>query len=571
MAIDAHVGRVRLLFIFFVLMALCLLTKLYLVQIQQGDDFAQKADRQYAPAAGSVFNRGSIFFTDKNGRHISAATIQSGYVLTINPVVLVDAEDAYEALSKVTPIDRDVFFTAAAKTEDPYEEVAKGIDKETADALKALGIPGVSLYKEQWRLYPAGSRAAHALGFVGFEGDARVGQYGLERYYEHVLAREEDESYQNFFAEIFDNIDEVTDIGEGEGEGDIITTIEPTVQGVLEDKLAYIASTWSVKTAGAVIMDPKTGAIIATAGFPTYDPNTFSDEESLGVFANPIVEKVYEMGSIVKPLTMAAGLDARVVTPETTYNDKGRLTIEDYTISNYDGKGRGVVDMYQVLGQSLNTGMAFVVGELGNKKFADYFRAYGLGEETGIDLPGEVHGLLDGLDSPRDIEYVTAAFGQGIAVTPIEMTRALAVLGNGGMLVTPHVVKEIQYDLGITKSIGHPADERIISSEASRTITRMLVRVVDEWLLGGTVKMDRYSIAAKTGTAQIADKVNRGYYKDRYLHSFFGYFPAYDPKFIVFLYAEEPKDVNYASETLTHPFMDIAEFLINYYEIPPDR
>ena len=571
MATDVHVGRVRLLFACFVVIALCLLTKLYFVQILRGNSFAEKADRQYTPAAGVVFNRGSIFFTDKNGRQISAATIKSGFVLTINPAVLDDAEATYEALSALTPLDKGVFMKAAQDTDDTYAEVAKEIDKETADAITALNMHGVALYKQQQRLYPAGSRAAHALGFVGFSGDERIGQYGLERYYEHILKRDEESSYQNFFAEVFDNIEDVTEITDGEGEGNLVTTIEPTVQGVLEDKLSYIANTWDVKSAGGVIMDPKTGEIIATAGFPTFDPNTFSNVESVGVFTNPIVEKVYEMGSIVKPLTMAAGLDARVVTPETTYNDKGKLTIEDYTISNYDGKGRGTVDMYQVLGQSLNTGMAFVVGKLGNKKFADYFRAYGLGEETGIDLPGEVHGFIDGLDSPRDIEYVTAAYGQGIAVTPIEITRALATLGNGGMLVTPHVVKEIEYDLGVTKSIGRPADERVISSEASRTITRMLVRVVDEWLLGGSVKMDRYSIAAKTGTAQIADKVNRGYYKDRYLHSFFGYFPAYDPKFIVFLYAEEPKNVNYASETLTHPFIDLAEFLINYYEIPPDR
>ncbi|MEK7606066.1 MAG: penicillin-binding protein 2 [Patescibacteria group bacterium] len=570
-AIEVFSGRVRFLFVCFLILGVCLLTKLYFVQIVQGETFTEKADRQYAPTMSGVFDRGAIYFTDKNGRQISAATVQSGYVLTINPVALVDADGAFEALNAITPLESDVFNVAVAKTDDPYEEIAEGISKDIADEITALRLPGVSFYKEQWRAYPAGSRAAHTLGFVGFEGDARVGQYGLERYYEHVLSRGDESAYKNFFAEVFSNIEEVTDIDEGKAKGSLVTTIEPTVQGVLEDSLAYVADTWDVKTAGAVIMDPMTGDIIAIAGYPTFDPNNFSDVESLGVFANPIVEKVYEMGSIVKPLTMAAGLDAGVVTPDTTYNDKGKLTIEDYTISNYDGRGRGISSMYQVLGQSLNTGMAFVVGELGNKRFADYFRAYGLGEETGIDLPGEVSGFLAGLDSPRDIEYVTAAYGQGIAVTPIAMTRALAALGNGGMLVTPHVVKEINYDLGITKSIGHPTDERVLSTEASRTITRMLVRVVDEWLLGGTVMKEHYSIAAKTGTAQIADKVNRGYYDDRYLHSFFGYFPAYDPKFIVFLYAEEPKGVNYASETLTHPFMDIAEFLINYYEIPPDR
>ena len=571
MTTEQYSGRVRALFIFFILIALALVTKLYLVQIVEGDDFTNRADRQYALPSGSLFDRGSIYFTDKTGREISAATLESGFTLTINPVALVHPEEVYTALSKYVTLDKTDFLLRAGKTDDPYEEVLKGLDKETADSIKALELPGVTLFKEQWRLYPAGSRAAHALGIVGFEGDERAGRYGLERYYEHVLARGQSKAYTNFFAEVFSNVKQVVDTDDAEVEGNLVTTIEPTVQGALDDKLAEVAKTWSVKSAGGIIMDPKTGEIYALSGYPTFDPNDFASEPDVSVFTNPLVEKVYEMGSIVKPLTMAAGLDAHVVTPDTTYNDLGSISVDTYKISNYDGKGRGVVPMQQVLSQSLNTGIAFVVGKLGNKRFADYFRAYGLGEETGIDLPSEQHGLITNLESPRDVEYITAGFGQGIAVTPIAMTRALATLGNGGMLVTPHLVKEITYDLGLSKTIAHPSDERVLSAETSTTITRMLVRVVDEALLGGTVKMDHYSIAAKTGTAQIANKEGGGYYKDRYLHSFFGYFPAYDPKFIVFLYVEEPKNVNYASETLTHPFMDLAEFLINYYEVPPDR
>ena len=231
--------------------------------------------------------------------------------------------------------------------------------------------------------------------------------------------------------------------------------------------------------------------------------------------------------------------------------------------------------MQEVLDESLNTGAVYVMQKLGKDRFRDYMTRYGLGEETGIDLPGEVRGSLKNLDenakNKRMVEYATAAFGQGISMTPIETARALAVLANQGKIVTPYVVKEINYAVGFSRTTVTDDAKPILKPETSETITRMLVHVVDNSLLGGTVKMKNYSIAAKTGTAQMAREDGKGYYDDRYLHTFFGYFPAYNPRFIVFLYTQYPKEVKYAAYTLTEPFMNIAKFLINYYNIPPDR
>jgi cell division protein FtsI/penicillin-binding protein 2 len=268
---------------------------------------------------------------------------------------------------------------------------------------------------------------------------------------------------------------------------------------------------------------------------------------------------------------MAAGIDAGVVTPETTFTDKGSVTIDGAKISNFDGRGRGEVNMQKVLNDSLNTGMAFVASRLGNKQLTDYYVSLGLGEETGIDLPGEVYGKIENLFNNRAVEHATAAFGQGIALTPIATVRALSALGNGGILPNPHVVKRIDYTTGLSKEVTASEPTRVFSEKTSETITRMLVNVVDEALLKGTVKIPRYSVAAKTGTAQIARTTERGYYDDRYLHSFFGYFPAYKPRFIIFLFTVYPKGAEYASHTLTEPFMDMTKFLISYYSIPPDR
>jgi len=273
----------------------------------------------------------------------------------------------------------------------------------------------------------------------------------------------------------------------------------------------------------------------------------------------------------MKPLTMAAGFDTGAITPTSTYNDTGTMTLNGKTIANYDGRARGVTDMQTILSQSLNIGAATVGLKVGGANMAKYFDSYGLGEKTGIDLPNEATGLVKNLSAGRDIDIATASYGQGIAVSPMEMTRALSILANGGYLVTPHLVREIDYVGGTKNVVAIKKAGPILDPKTVHQVTTMLVTVVDTALKNGQIKNDHYTMAAKTGTAQIPDHVNGGYYTDRYLHSFFGYFPAYDPKFIVFLYQIYPKGAQYASETLTDPFNNLAKFLINYYNIPPDR
>lgn len=561
--------RIRIISGIVFLVAIILLGRLYFVQIMHGEDFSNDADRQYTNAGQDLYNRGSIFLQDKDGRLVSGATLRSGFTVAISPKNLTKEEDVYKKLSKLIEIDQDTFFLRAGKKNDPYEEIAKRVEPDTAHAIEDLDINGVSIYKDRWRFYPGETLAAQTLGFVGFIGDEFSGRYGLERYYNDVLERNSDGMYINFFAEIFANINSAV-FKKGNRSGDVIVSIEPSVQLFLENKLAEVNEEWDSRQTAGVIINPQNGEIHALAVYPNFNVNEFREEENASVFSNPIVESVYEMGSIIKPLTMVAGIDAGAVTATTTYNDKGSIDLSDYTISNFDGKARGVVPMQEVLSQSLNTGVAFVVNKMGNKRFADYMLSFGVGDETGIDLPNESAGLVDNLDSPRDLEYATASFGQGIAMTPISTVRALSVLANGGKLITPHLTKKVKYTSGLSKTMTF-VDERVLKEESAEEVTRMLVNVVDDALLGGTVKLDNYSVAAKTGTAQIADRKEGGYYEDKFLHSFFGYFPAYDAQYLVFLYTVEPKEVRYASQTLTHPFMDTVKFLINYYEVPPDR
>jgi len=374
---------------------------------------------------------------------------------------------------------------------------------------------------------------------------------------------------KSFFAEVFSNIHK-TLFKNISPEGDIVTTIDPQVQNFLESKLEQVQTQYQTDSIGGIIMNPADGSIYAMGAKPDFDPNNFSQVKDISVFSNPLVEHVFEFGSVVKPLVMAAALNQGVVTPDTTYNDKGEVTIDNHQIYNFDKRGRGPgTTMQDVLNQSLNTGMVFVEQQLGKVNLRNYLLSYDINKKTGIDLPNETSGLVSGiLTSPREIEYANAAFGQGVAFTPVEMIRALASLANNGNLVVPHLVKEIDYDDGTSKQMTYPTTPTMITKATAQEITQMLVTVADKGLHIG---IDHFSVAAKTGTAQVADSATGGYYTDRNLHSFMGYFPAYNPKFIIFLYAMNPKGVAYSVTTWSQPFLDITKFLLNYYNISPDR
>jgi len=563
--------RMRVVFGFMVLAGFVLIANLFYIQITNGSRFRAQADGQYVVSTYNSFERGSIYLEDKDGTRVTAAGQKSGYKVSINPSTFsADPDDITEKIQSIVPdFDPQVLIDALSRENRTYVEIVNQLNKEDGEALKEILGKAAQLHAEKWRVYPLGGSAAHVLGFLGYEGDDYNGRYGLERQYEDTLKREDVDVYTNFFARIFHNVETFVD-PDKVPEGDIVATIDPEVQLFLERELFGVYDTWSSASVGGIIVNPKTGEVYAMGAVPTFDNNDFS-EEAISVFKNPLVENVHEMGSIMKPLIVAMAIDSNSIDPDTlSYYDTGSVEVGISTIKNFDGRGRGWVDTQEILNQSLNTGMVYISSKIPKETFRDYMGRYGFTGRTGIDLPSEGKNLTGNLSSNRDIEFANMSFGQGIAVTPIAMARALSSLGNGGTLVTPHVVKEIDYTNGFTKHLDYEAESSVaISSETSEKISQMLVNVFDAYRDGG-VKLPGYSIAAKTGTAQIPNPAG-GYYDDRNLHSFFGYFPAYDPEFLVFLYTVHPKGVRYASQTLIDPFLDTAKYLINYYDVPPDR
>lgn len=570
MNLNSFLSRIRIISALVIFLAGVIFIKLFFLQVLNRNTYASLADKQYATPRGDIFDRGNIFFSDKNNSLISAASVLSGFKIALKTKDITDPEATYNLLIPYINMDHDTFIKHASKKDDPYEEIATHLTLEQVTEIEKLKIPGVSIYKDSWRFYPGGSLASHAIGFLAYNKDSeKVGQYGIERFYNKTLMRDKNEPYVNVFAEVFSNIHKsISDTNDSQG--DVVTTIEPSVEHMLESELTDTLNKWKADSAGGIVINPTSGEIYAMASIPDFDLNNFGSA-SPDSYSNPIIENVFEFGSVIKPLVMASALDLGVVTPETTYVDNGSVTVNKKVIMNFDKKARGLSSMQTVLDQSLNTGMVFVESKIGNENFRKYMKSYGIGEKSGIDLPSETSGLIKNLESPRDIEYANASFGQGIALTPVEAVRAFSSIVNGGYLVTPHLGKEVRYNDGLSKElIFKKSATPLVKKETSDTIVRMLVHVFESYD-SGAHKMEHYSIGSKTGTAQISQEGGKGYYKDRHLHSFFGFFPAYDPKFLVFIYLKNPKEVKYASQTLIPPFLNMTKFLLNYYNVPPDR
>jgi len=567
-------ARIRLILAVVVCIALLIIVRLYFVQIVHGDDYSEKADRQFASGGSGLFDRGSIYFTRKNGEFISAATLQTGFLVALNPQIVKDPEAAYLAIRDVASsssslFSREEFLAAATKKGQVYVEVAHHLSNESGQALSAQNIPGVQVLKERWRYYPGGSLSSQSIGIVSYgSSDTLAGRTGLELWYDGTLLRSGDALYKNFFAELFSNVGNLLVDAKDAREGDVVTTIEPDVQTRLANDIAKMNEKYQSEESGGIIMNPATGEIIAIASYPSYDANVLQQVDPLAL-GNPLVEHVHEFGSIMKPLTMAAGLDAGVVTPDTTYNDTGCITVNTRKICNWDLKPRGVIPMQQIIVQSLNVGASWVATELGQEKFRDYFIKL-FGQKTNIDLPNEGRALLGNLSTTQQVNFDNMSFGQGISVTPLQMIRALGALANGGVMVQPHLVSAIRLDSGVVRQLEWNQTSAVFSAAAVRETTQMMDAVVDEKLEGGKAKIPTMSVAAKTGTAQLT-KPGGGYYDDRFFHSFVGFFPSFNPRFIVLLYTNDPQGVTYASETLNSTFLDLTHFLIDYYAVPPDR
>ena len=441
---------------------------------------------------------------------------------------------------------------------------------------RVLNIDGIGFFLKQHRYYPEGNVGSHMLGFVRKEEDQQIGRYGLEGFFNEELSGKYGRAQSNKGAKgelIVINDTEYTPAKSGV---DLVLTIDRTVQYTVCDMVNKAAVGHDADGVSVIIMNPETGEILSMCAWPDFDPNNYRDVEDIAVFNNPLIFNQYEPGSVFKAFTLAAAIDQEKITPKTEYTDKGFLMIDGWhkPIKNSDYSikgGHGVVDMNTVLEESLNTGSIFAMYQAGKLHFADYVRKFGFGEKTGIELSAEVGGNINSINGDRiaEIYAATASFGQGIMTTPLQLVNAYGAIANKGILMKPHLIKKIINSEGEVIEVKPKNIRRVISEKTATLIGGMLANVVE----GGHAKLaavEGYWVGGKTGTAQVASRTNRGYGEET-IHTFIGYAPIEKPKFVMLVRIDNPKDVEYSAGSAAPLFGDIAEFLLDYWQVPRER
>lgn len=462
------------------------------------------------------------------------------------------------------------------KRKDPYEPLKRKVDENKLNELLARDLPGIYHFMETFRYYPEGDVGAHLSGFVGYYEDGMRGLYGLEGFFDTELTgkmghvKTERSAGGNLI--IIKDREYIAPINGV----DLVLTINRSIQFEVCGELKDSVERYDADSGTVIVMEPNTGAIVAMCSEPAFDPNNYNEEEDINVFNNPAVFEAYEPGSIFKVFTMAAGLDQGEITPESTYEDKGFIMIEGWPKpiknSDYDSRGgHGVVNMITVLEESLNTGSIHVMESVGAEKFAEYVKNFGFGEKTGIELETEGPTNIQSLTRSyiRPVEAATASFGQGITATPLQLVTAYSAIANGGYLMKPYVVGEMVYPDGKRETTRPREIRRVISERTALLLSGMMVKVVD----GGHAKLAEvpgYFVAGKTGTAQVASREARGYGGET-IHTFVGFAPVDEPKFVMLVKFKNPKKVTYAASSAAPAFGRLAEFILNYYQVPKER
>jgi len=349
-----------------------------------------------------------------------------------------------------------------------------------------------------------------------------------------------------------------------------VLTLDRTIQYVACKMLREGVERYDADGGSLVIIEPKTGAVIAMCNAPDFDPNMYNQVEDISVYNNSAIFTAYEPGSVFKPLVMASALDMGAVTPTTTYEDTGEVQVDEYTIRNSDLKSYGMQTMTEVLEKSLNTGMVFVMRQMGEEALRGYVERFHFGTLTGIELDTESPGTVDSLYEQAESYYATASYGQGITVTPLQLTAAYAALANGGLLMRPYIIEEMRGSDGSVQETVPTPVEQVVSKKSATTIGAMLVSVVENGY-GEHAAVDGYYIAGKTGTAQVARLGGLGYQENATIATFSGFGPIEEPAFAMTVVLNRPKTTTWAADTSTYIWGDVAEFLLQYLEIAPTR
>lgn len=430
--------------------------------------------------------------------------------------------------------------------------------------IKKNNLPGLHFLEESKRYYTKGTMAAQVLGFVGTDD---VGLSGIELAMDSIIKARSKE------------MQETTDaVGNPIGESSmedmrpqnmptVYLTIDSKIQFVLEEALDRAMKETKSRAAAAILMDPHTGAVLGMASRPTFDPNDFG-EYPVSTWTNRAISIIYEPGSVFKPIVGCMGLSENIITPQTVFEDKGSIKIADRVIRNWDGEGRGQVPFEDIIKYSINTGMVQLGMQLGANQMIDYSKKFGFGQPTGIELPGEESGILYRPEDMYEPDIATMAIGQGIAVTPLQMLRAICAIANGGELLEPYIIDKIVMPDGRVLRQGQKkVVRRVITEDVAGQMRMMMEKVVSEGG-GKPAHIAGYQIAGKTGTAEkLAEQ--GGYAPGEYIASFVGFVPAANPQYAMLVMLDTPQGAFYGSQVSAPVFKDTLQQILVAKGIQP--
>ena len=570
--------RIKYLSFLVCILALLLVVRLFMRQVITNEKYNQMANKQYYTKIDQPAKRGNIYIKDNDSLNLvdnskagifPLATDIELFDVTVTPKNIKDKADAAKKLAGVLGMKEEDIFSKINVDKWYINPLKKHLTKEDADKVAALNISGIYLEGQYSRFYPENDFLSQVLGFVDFAGN---GKYGVEEYYDGLLKGE-----SGSLKGIKDNLGRVIKVEEsepGKSGTDIVLTIDRSIQYMAEKKLKEGIDKYGAESGSVIIEDPKTGAILAMASSPSFDPNKFNEvpTDQQNVFVNPVTGSNWEPGSIFKPLIAASAIQANLLQPDSKPSPEeggfsSSVTVDGYDIHNALDKPYGFEDLTQILVNSDNVGMVWVANKQGNDTMSQFILKLGFNARTGIDVSGESPGQLRPVKTWKDVNRATISFGQGISVTPIQIMQAYSAIANKGKMVAPHLLDKIIDKNGQEQSYDKSNVVDVMSEDTAKKVADMMVAVVDNEH-GKPAAVDGYRVAGKTGTAQVP-KAGGGYEDNAFIGSFAGFAPAEDPRFVMLVKLNKPKNVQWAESSAAPIFGELSSWLLNdYLKVP---
>lgn len=553
--------RITVVITFFAVLYSLIIIRLFYWQVVRAEDMKELGRQQSSQVLVEDSARGEILASDG----FPLATNKPTFLVYANPKQIADVDDVAEEIAPL--LDYDSASISARLEQDLFWVRLKSrVEADTKEKIEKLNIPGIGFEQESQRFYPEASMSAHMVGFLGKDqhGNDR-GYFGVEGYYNEQL---KGRPGRLFVVKDALGNPVISDLREEKRiDGRTLTlTIDRAVQFIVDNELKDGVKRYQAEGGSVILMESKTGKILAASSVPSFNPQTYYEFDS-DSYRNPLITSLYEPGSTFKVLVAAAGINEKVIRPDTRCDIcHSALQIGQYRIKTWNDQYHPNSTITEVIQNSDNVGMVFIARKLGLEKFVKYLDLFGIGKQTGIDVQGESTGIIRPTDTWVPIDLATASFGQGISITPIQLITAVNSIANGGARMKPYVVQKVKTETGKVVEIEPEVLNNPISSATSEAVKWIMVNSVERGESQWT-KLPGYRVAGKTGTAQIP--VAGRYDPNKTIASFIGFFPAEDPKVTMLVLVDKPRTSIYGSETAAPIFFDIARKLVNYYNIEP--